>query len=350
MKINDIEFSNEYPMVNHKFIDSTLYFTLVKLKKKIDKINFENKLHIWYKFLKISNPYEYTPQLDIDKRISRSFYKLLEINKKFNIIKTNNKIITGHLCESPGGFIECVLFKNNNAVCLAQSLKDSNCQFSDIFENKINITYGEDNTGDLFKEININDFINQSIKLGKCDLITADGGFDVSNDYLKQEQISFRLIYCQVITAIGSLKLNGNFVCKLFDIYTLPTVQLIYLLKQSFEYIHIYKPLMSRPCNSEKYIICMNFKGINDDIFNKLINIVNKFENKQNKIQDLDIDLPNIFIDYLYKINNEFIKKQIESLTKVFNVYEIESKQKINLIKKNSLDMSYNYIKYIYQP
>jgi 23S rRNA U2552 (ribose-2'-O)-methylase RlmE/FtsJ len=343
------EFSNDFPMADHLFIDNKKYNKLVRLKKKIDKINFEKKLHIWYEFIKIGNPYEYAPNIDLYKKISRAFYKLFEIDKKFNIIDKNKNIVSGHLCESPGGFIEYVQnITKKTSSCLAQSLRDSECKFSKKLKN-ITITYGSDATGDIFKEENIRDFIKKSNDLRKCDLITGDGGFDVSNNYLMQEQLSFRLIYCQTVTAIGALKTGGNFVCKLFDVYTLPTVQVVYLINQLFDKVSIFKPLISRPCNSERYIIAKGFKGILEEDLEKLIKNVTLF-NGENKLQDLGIIISDKFISNILDTNNRFIDNQIKYLLFSFEMYEnCDYKQRINNIKKNSHKISTEYIKGLYR-
>ena len=54
----------------------------------------------------------------------------------------------------------------------------------------------------------------------KHHLVTADGGFDFSIDFNKQEQLSYRLIFCEIVTALSVQRIGGHFVCKLFDLYT----------------------------------------------------------------------------------------------------------------------------------
>ena len=51
------------------------------------------------------------------------------------------------------------------------------------------------------------------------DIITADGGFDFSIDYNRQESLSIRLIYTQILYAITMQNYNGTFILKMFDIY-----------------------------------------------------------------------------------------------------------------------------------
>ena len=41
--------------------------------------------------------------------------------------------------------------------------------------------------------------------------------------------------------------------CKLFDIFTPFSVGLVYLMYRAFQRISIYKPVTSRPANSERY-------------------------------------------------------------------------------------------------
>ena len=59
-------------------------------------------------------------------------------------------------------------------------------------------------------------FIN---KVGEntCHLITADGGFDYSNDYNNQEKDSIRLIYSEIFLAMNLQAKHGCFICKIFD-------------------------------------------------------------------------------------------------------------------------------------
>ena len=46
---------------------------------------------------------------------------------------------------------------------------------------------------------------------------------------------------------------GGHFVCKVFDMFTPFSVGLFYLLYRCFERVCIFKPVTSRPANSERY-------------------------------------------------------------------------------------------------
>ena len=62
------------------------------------------------------------------------------------------------------------------------------------------------------------------------DYITADGGFDFSLDFNNQEDMSFKLILSQIFYALIMQKQGGNFILKIFDIFKIKTIEIIYLL------------------------------------------------------------------------------------------------------------------------
>ena len=47
---------------------------------------------------------------------------------------------------------------------------------------------------------------------------------------------------------------GGHFVCKLFDLFTPFSVGLVYLMYRIFDHVSIFKPVTSRPANSERYV------------------------------------------------------------------------------------------------
>ena len=85
-------------------------------------------------------------------------------------------------------------------------------------------------------------FIN---KVGEntCHLITADGGFDYSDDYNSQENSSYRLLYSEVFIALHNQKEGGHFVLKVFDLFSYKTIQLLYLLYCHYEKVELYNYL-----------------------------------------------------------------------------------------------------------
>lgn len=84
------------------------------------------------------------------------------------------------------------------------------------------------------------------------------GGFSVSGKEEIQEILSKRLYLCQFIVGLSLARVRngqesgGNFVCKLFDVFTSFSAGLIYLMYSAFERISLHKPNTSRPANSER--------------------------------------------------------------------------------------------------
>ena len=133
---------------------------------------------------------------------------------------------------------------------------------SDLFRKyKVNITYGEDGTGNLYNHRNIIKFRDE-LNGNLVDLVTADGGFDYSIDFNQQEQLSAKLIFAELVCALNISAKGANFVLKIFDIYTVITVKILYLLTLYYDSVTIIKPHTSRPANSEKYVVAKGFKGI----------------------------------------------------------------------------------------
>ena len=101
-------------------------------------------------------------------------------------------------------------------------------------DDDIKISYGKDGTGNIYNSENIEAF-SKLVGFDSCDLVTADGGFDFSLDFNKQEQLSYRLIFCEIVTALSVQKKGGNFVCKIFDTFMIPTVKMLFFLGCFYE-------------------------------------------------------------------------------------------------------------------
>ena len=328
------------------------YNQLIYYKNHIDSLE-DTKL--WDSAKKLSNLYEliYLPNKKYKydsvskyEPLSRAYFKLFEILVDFDLINNPKLLKIGSLAEGPGGFIEATInyrkritkTKDNiNAITLYSNNKDiPGWNKSKNFLKKnpnVNISYGKDNTGDLYNVENIKEYA--SLFNNDADFITADGGFDFSYNFNKQEQLSYRILFCEIITALSIQKIGGNFVCKFFDIYTNITQSLIYLLFTFYKEVYITKPNTSRDANSEKYIVCKGFLGIDALYLTKLYILVNNFkyvyDNKMyiNQLFDFDIN-PQFKID-LNKINTIFFNKQINSIIST-----------LSLIRQNNLNIEFN--------
>ena len=176
------------------------------------------------------------------------------------------------------------------------------------------------NTVTLDAAILVTDVL-EIVGVNELELVTADGGFDFSIDFNKQEQLSYRIIFCEIVCALATQKKGGNFVCKIFDMYTYFTVRLIFILKLYYNVVIITKPYTSRQANSEKYIISKDFKGISEKELNKFYEIVDiwdKIENSGKFICDISLNkVPIKIIEQivLYNKNTALFKIPLYFLT-----------------------------------
>jgi predicted TIM-barrel fold metal-dependent hydrolase len=190
------------------------------LRSKIDEYDHIDNNN-WEYYKKIVNPYEivYTQRkyddfpesLSVYKPLSRSYFKMIEMLFLSDLFDNFPKepIVSGHVCEGPGGFIEGIIdecnkrrriFNGGIAMTLnSQSNKITPhtnipgwkraTQFLQKNQN-IKILHGADYTGNIMNVQNQEYFIQYCKKnpSQQPHIFTGDGGFDFSTDYPSQEK------------------------------------------------------------------------------------------------------------------------------------------------------------------
>ena len=352
------------------------YDTVSVQKEKIDSINYNKK---WDKIKKIGNPYElvYTSLTNKKKNdnissyipISRSYYKMWEILHNFKIIdkkfdKTNKsnkkKIYIANLAEGPGGFMEAIYnfnkkYTNNSDYYYGITIKPYNQYVPDwnklikIFgnENKninnIDITYGN-----LYIHEDVNQYINK-LKDKKIEIVTADGGFDYSADFNGQEINSCQIIYSEVIIGINLLIKGGSMICKIFDIFSITTIRILYIIYNLFESVHIFKPDTSRPANSEKYIVCLNYlDNISENKKKEFLEVIKEWytlnENNKNSDKiiniDLDIKIPGAFLHSIDNFNELYMNRQLLYLENTLKISDGLDKNEFIKLKNKQINIA----------
>jgi 23S rRNA U2552 (ribose-2'-O)-methylase RlmE/FtsJ len=314
-------------------------------KNKIDSYYNNN---LWDKLKKFSNQYEfiYTTSYVNDYKnianinpISRSFFKLWEILYDFKFIIPHNikNLKTAHIAEGPGGFIECIYkYLSKNKIDISTEIHgitllsgDRNIpkwkirkNFIDKFNIKLNNK--DDTSGDLYKIDNINTFIRNvsltSDNTNCCDFVTADGGFDFSENYNTQENDFIIFLICEIYIIFNILKDNGNAVIKLYDIYSRNSMKILYILTLFFDEVFIIKPFSSRPANSEKYVLCKSFKISNE----KLDRYKERFKNiiVTKNLNLLDVSIPYKFIKLISEYNKFYTERQILYIQNTLSLIE----------------------------
>ena len=306
-----------------------------ELFEKKNEITQYEEEHKWELAKKLANPYEmvYTQEekfpyqnVSLLKPLSRSYFKLIEILQIVGFIKDLPKEVqflrSAHIAEGPGGFMQAFIdvvessrrrIKKIDAITLRS---DKQCipgwkkasYFLKKYSNIINISYGKDGTGDIYKLINQDNFIEEVGS--KVNLFTADGGFDFSIDYSQQEKQIFKLLASSFLIGFQILAINGLCVIKLFDTYSESTRSLISLCGSCFKEYSLYKPATSRPCNSERYFIGKKFRGFNPKIVESLKVILYNIDNDM--YPKISISLEEN--EYIENMSKKYEEKQIECI------------------------------------
>lgn len=404
IKREDIEFKM-VESTPGAFISNSLYEMLSKTKLQIEPIenSWDNykKLTNPYEFIHTVVPGCKT-QVSKMKPLSRSFYKMIEICTQFNLCHTRNnnsdtindiytsnsgncgnidnnhshnhqnntfmhfvvpdsaslalqtasspKMTSFHLAEGPGGFIEAVCFmrKNSNDVYYGMTLVNSNSKCPGWKKSKtfleenpnVIIEKGIDDTGNL---LSVENFKYCYEKYGgKIDFITGDGGVDFSENFNNQEHTATKLIIAQVIYAISMQASGGNFVLKVFDIFSNATLDVLYLLSSLYKEVYIMKPNTSRYANSEKYIICKGFNANNNENYIQDI-IYSFYENFDNLTSVLNIETffkfkhDRAYFTRIEEINTIFGQNQIENIITTVNLIINKNTEKNEHLKKNNI-------------
>jgi 23S rRNA U2552 (ribose-2'-O)-methylase RlmE/FtsJ len=251
----------------------------VEIEALKESIQPYDRTELWDLAKRITNPYElvstFSSRLHLPKStcclhpLSRSFFKMVEILKHLNFFERHSKVVrlkSLHICEGPGGFIEAFLNRAEQArmrvhTSYGMTLKSTNSvipgwrrahQFLQRNTN-VQLIYGSTGTGDIYDPENQESVVKQ-IGSG-VQFITADGGFDFSEDFHAQEKHILRLLINSAILILRCLAEDGDCVLKIFDIQSQATRDFISMIASCFKSWTLYKPITSRPCNSEWYFL-----------------------------------------------------------------------------------------------
>ncbi|XP_056150595.1 cap-specific mRNA (nucleoside-2'-O-)-methyltransferase 1 [Lampris incognitus] len=333
-----------------EFCSEDLLHTLLRCKTVFDDLEGEEMRRARTR----SNPYETIRGAFF---LNRAAMKMANIDYCFDHMFTNPKdsqgkpltrerggelLYFGDVCAGPGGFSEYVLWKRRwHAKGFGMTLKGP-CDFkledffaasSELFEPY----YGEggvDGDGDITRPENVSafrNFVQESTERRGLHFLMADGGFSVAGQENIQEILSKQLLLCQFLTALSTLRTGGHFVCKTFDLFTPFSVGLVYLLYLCFDRVALFKPVTSRPANSERYIVCRGLKPGSDAVREYMF----KVNLKLNQVKNTDTDVTDVvpldlikedtdFNQYMITSNESHCVVQIKALAKI-RAYVLDS-------------------------
>jgi 23S rRNA U2552 (ribose-2'-O)-methylase RlmE/FtsJ len=325
------KFSLGFQHFVHQNKDKLNIFADFKNKKKVYLVmnEFEHKIDDYDDSLELVTP----KYLKLDEKkeiIGRSFYKFWEILMSFNLFSNNTPITTAHIADR-GTSIQAIscyreLYSKHHKSDKYHNIniKSGNLQsFLVPVDKSISVSLNR-TTKKQSRGVN-NELFNDNIK--DVDLIMAYTGYNWNNKNI-QEQQAHRLLLGEIIIALKIQKKGGNFVCKIYESYTITTIKLIEILLSVYDGIFVIKPFMSRAYNSEKFLVCKGFQGVDPKIINKLESLLDKLSENQNK------NIANIFPKY--KISNELLVTFIKLNTHISNKQLININEIIDFLNKQN--------------
>ena len=170
---------------------------------------------------------------------SRAAYKLIEINKKFSILKNGISLVD--LGAAPGSWSQYISKNFKNIKLLAVDLNE--------FE-KVDNSYqiiGDFNDDECKKEI-------KSYFQSKIDVVISDMAENTTGNKNLDVITTSELCKEAMFFAKDTLKGNGFFVCKIFMGSTF--TEIMQESKIIFKSVKVFKPLSSRKDSKESFIIC----------------------------------------------------------------------------------------------
>lgn len=326
-----------------EFCQEPLLRSLLECKSAFDELEGEEMRRARTR----SNPYEMIRGVFF---LNRAAMKMANIDHVFDYMFTNPKDPQGKpllkdrdsellyfadVCAGPGGFSEYVLWRKKwHAKGFGMTLKGPNdfkledfySASSELFEPY----YGEggvDGDGDVTRPENITafrNFVMDNTDHKGVHFMMADGGFSVEGQENIQEILSKQLTLCQFLVGLSVIRTGGHFICKTFDLFTPFSVGLIYLLYCCYERVSLFKPVTSRPANSERYVVCRGLKVGIEDVRNYLFTVNLRLNQLRNSDQDVNLVVPlevlrgdRQFSEFMVRSNESCCEVQIKALAKI---------------------------------
>lgn len=230
-----------------------------------------------------------------------------------------------HLCEAPGAFVASLNhYLKTKRVELSWSWvantlnpffeeNDRDAMINDdlfIEETLDNWDFGANNSGNIMNKENILS-IWKNNKDNPVYLVTADGSISCYSNPGEQELKTSRLHFSEMVCALGLLKLGGGVVLKMFTLFEHTSISILFILKNCFTKLQIFKPASSKGGNSEVYVIAIGFRGVDEYILNFLLN----------KTADLDFHTRSVI--KFSAITKEY-ENQIRECTQLFSDFQME--------------------------
>ncbi|XP_074645926.1 cap-specific mRNA (nucleoside-2'-O-)-methyltransferase 2-like [Tubulanus polymorphus] len=257
---------------------------------------------------------------------TQAWCKFFEIVSRYPIVPSHiAQFMSLHLCEAPGAFISALnhYLKTHRPYIdwhwigntLNPYYEGNGLRY--MIDNDILIRdtldcwyFGHDNSGDITSTENIQNLKNE-VK-NQVHLVTADGSFNCQNNPAEQEKLVSHLHFCELLAALSVLSNGGSLVIKMFTFFEAESVCQMYLLNCLFNQVHVFKPSTSKPGNSEVYVICLDFHGLNNVIHQALLSSLGQIYEEKAMLPYNEI--PKSFLDQHRLCCERFMDFQIKTI------------------------------------
>lgn len=276
--------------------------------------------------------------------LTQAWCKFTEIMSQFPSLvpsqsRRTSPFTTAHLCEAPGAFVAALnhyLHTQHSPghpvdwhwrATTLNPFHEGNGTASMINDDRFILQtldhwhFGRDLTGDILEPRNrkcIHETWTQQLG-GKVDLVTADGSIDCQSDPGEQERIVTPLHVAETCLALNLLREGGNFVIKMFTLFELGSLALLFVLHRCFRELSVYKPATSKEGNSEVYVIALGYRdnlNPNDRAF--LMDLKPSSEYPLIPIDAIDPQ----FVSEVYSCARFFKEIQSEVIVKNLNTFQ----------------------------
>jgi len=281
--------------------------------------------------------------------VSNGFTKMWEILSSVNLLpnQKDNRINIFFIAEAPGQwiysldyFIKKKLTNLNgkkwdwratslnpnhpiNIETFGKNILDDAYGFIKQYPDKW--LWGVDQTGDITKSENIKWYHQYVKEWTKPNLVTGDAGIQSDNPAIYQKLELAQVLMVAAVSAKGGNCIIKHFLPYIPDIPETKEangffVNYLYLYYLMFEDVYLMKPLSSNPVSGEFYLVGKKFLGVDDEMLDKMISLIDNFE--VNMCFFKKDDIPEhfrkqvfSFVQQLTQMNVDFIDIQNTLLT-----------------------------------
>lgn len=273
-----------------------------------------------------------------DYSISQAWLKMYEIITDCNLIPTNRKGIykSFHICEAPGTFINCInnyIHTKTNYDAFewkAQSLKPRGSKSkADTIGDTYGLIkrypdkwdFGVDDTGDITNIENIKYYAKMAKDMN-INLMTSDCGLPMGDTKY------YQVAYASYVSLLYSLPKNGTLLYKVLSPIDMPLIwNLIYITYTNFKEMYFFKPVQNSQ-SREFYIIGKGYLGTDQNILDKLLELIPKFDENSTTFNKEEYDLfndsyPEEFVIQVQNICERLASNYVNSIERI--IYYVDN-------------------------